>query len=80
MKGCLKLYHADCADGVLEDCAALSSPASWKPFRARKTAMTSLMTAAAAMVPRTMSPYWLNAPVRDEIAIPVKPERHPNAA
>ena len=71
------MYHADCADGVLEDCAALSSPASWRPFRARKTATTSLITAAAAMVPRAMSPYWLNVPVRDEIAMPVKTRETP---
>ncbi len=39
--------------------------------------MTSLMTAAAAMVPRTISPYWLKEPVREEIAMPVSTRETP---
>lgn len=53
------------------------SPASSKPFLAAITAIISLMTAAAAMVPVTMDANSGSEVTRTELTIPVKTKETP---
>ena len=60
-----------------ERAGASSSPAHSKPFLATITAMISLMTAAAAMVPWTMAEHSGAGPDSMETVIPVKTRETP---